>query len=64
MMARPDAGTTNVEHSVSLPTGVKAIARRNGIEARLALNGFADEVVGTISWRQIDHLRARVFDQR
>ena len=63
-MTTPDANITNVEHSVSLPNGVKAIARRNGIEVRLVLNGFQDEIIGTISWRQIDHLRARVFDQR
>lgn len=53
-----------VEHSISLPNGARAIAKREGIEVRVAVNDFSEEVICVIRWEQIDHLRARVLDER
>ncbi len=53
-----------VEHSVSTGGGTRAIAVKTGIEVRTALNGFSEEVICDITWREIDHLRALVLDQR
>jgi hypothetical protein len=53
-----------VEHSVSTGGGTRAIATKAGVEIRTQVNGFTEEVICEISWQQIDHLRARVLDQR
>jgi hypothetical protein len=52
-----------VEHSVPLPNGARAIAKREGVEVRQDVNGFTEEIVCVIRWEQIDHLRARVLGQ-
>jgi len=53
-----------VEHSVSTGNSTRAIAKRDGIEVRSAVNGLTEEVICTVTWQQIDHLRALVHDQR
>jgi hypothetical protein len=54
----------NIEHAIPVANGVRAIARPEGIEVRQDISGFMEEVVCVIRWEQIDHLRARLFDQR
>lgn len=56
-------GAPSVTHSVPLPNGARAVARQDGIEIRRDL-GHVEEIICTITWAQIDHLRARVLDQR
>jgi hypothetical protein len=53
-----------IEHSISLPNGVKAIARKEGIEVRTVINSFTEEVITTLRWEQLDHLRALQFNNR
>jgi hypothetical protein len=55
---------SNIEHAIPLANGVRAIARPEGIKVRQDMSGFTDEVVCVIRWKQIDHLRARMLDQR
>jgi hypothetical protein len=62
--SKPHLAMANVTHSIRLPNGARAAAVKDGIEVRRDLNGFSEEVVCTITWAQIDHLRARVLDQR
>ena len=53
-----------VEHSVSTGCGTRAIATKTGVEIRAHVNGLTEEVICTVTWAQIDYLRARVLDQR
>lgn len=53
-----------IENSISLPNGVRAIARRNGIEVRTTVNAFSEEIICNIEWSKIDHLKALTFDSR
>ena len=51
---------SNVEHSIPVVSGTRAIARKNGIEVWRD----SEEVLCFLTWAQIDHLRTRVLDQR
>ena len=53
-----------IEHSISLPNGVKAIARKEGIEIRTTINAYSEEIICTLRYEQIDHLRSLQFDSR
>lgn len=56
--------TALIEHSITLPNGVKAIARKEGVEVRVVHNSFTEEVITTLRWEQIDHLRSLQFNNR
>jgi hypothetical protein len=53
-----------IEHSITLPNGVKVIARKEGIEVRTVLNSFTEEVITTLRWEAIEHLRSLQFNNR
>lgn len=52
-----------IEHSITLG-GVKAIARKEGIEVRVCHNSFTEEVITTLRWEAIEHLRSLQFNNR
>ena len=54
----------NVEHSIPVVIGARAVAKKDGIEVRRDVDRSTEEVVCLLTWPQIDHLRALVFDQR
>jgi hypothetical protein len=56
--------TALIEHSITLPNGVKAIARKEGVEVRIVVNSFTEEVITTLRWEQLDHLRSLQFNSR
>jgi hypothetical protein len=55
--------TALIEHSITTG-GAKLIARKKGIEVRVVHNSFTEEVITTLRWEQIDHLRSLQFNNR
>jgi hypothetical protein len=53
-----------VTHAIPLSNGVRAIAVKDGIEVRRDVSGLTEEIICTITWRQIEHLRAVAHVQR
>lgn len=49
---------SNVQHSRQIGYGARAVAKKDGIEVRKEISEVQDEIIGTISWKQIEHLRS------
>jgi hypothetical protein len=54
----------SVEHSVQISTGVRAIAKRDGVEIRVDLNGSLEEIICCIPWQKIACLQALISNER